>query len=402
MKHTTPEDRAWDIVRELNEHMPVLGKKPTTRLLTSTEARGLLTEYFRICHPTPSRLHSAILSCGVRMAMVYPDFRFVPFLTMWGFENLRPEDSETRRTKDGTRFPSLAEHMARAYAYSLLFHPSLHLTETEEAVIMPILTLKGFHTTTSGLVTPLLATRLFEAEVRGRKMTFVALISPEGEEIVTEVHTLTTYVKMHYELIVGKLFDTLLRKSEQGKLRIEAAYPSQSSAAQLFTTAIGYVDRIDAGHRHIHVFDNLSRHLVAPYISSKPPYLEGQYVRFLPIIPREGNFKTAVILEVLADGPGTFGYRPAVITHVDPDKDYATWQLLPESDGQVRGITEAGTTLPPATSGYLRGTLARQKGLSLPTRDTRIEIIAFLQRSKDGKKYPKVVDYRILTSGEAT
>lgn len=391
MPDTSPLTRGWEIFRTLNTSVPTI---------PSLEARKLLAEYVRLMHLPASlgdnasvrQLHSAILSVAVKMAQAYTDFRFVPFLNLWGMENLRPEDSESRVDEQGKRFPSLVERMAKAYAFSLLFHPDDHLDTELESLLIPHLQRKGFvlSSQADGITHQLLAVSTFTTEVRGRKMTFVNLISPDGTDISAEVHTMTAHATLRYSEIPGKLFSVLLRTSEKGNLRIEAAIPSQQSASEVFPVSVGYVERIDLNHRHIHIFDNQSRHLVAMMDNSNTNVLAGSFVQFLPIIPKDSKFKSAIILRVLSEeeGPEAFGYRKAKVTYIDKEKGYLSWEL---HEGEPP-IIETGTTSPSFTKGYLNLEATSTHHL---TPATQISLIVYLKRGKDGQKRPYVV--KVLT-----
>ena len=78
------------------------------------------------------------------MAVLHPEFKFVSFLKMWNLQNLRPEDKVAKEGKDGKRIPSLLEQVAKAYAYSLLFHPELTLDVDDELLLTPIIEAKGY------------------------------------------------------------------------------------------------------------------------------------------------------------------------------------------------------------------------------------------------------------------
>lgn len=386
MPDTSPLSRGWEIVRTLNNSVPTI---------SSIEARKLLAEYVKLMQLPASlgdnasirQLHSAILSVAVKMAQAYTDFRFVPFLNLWGIENLRPEDSESGVDSQGKRFPSLVERMAKSYAYSLLFHPDDHLESELEALLIPHLQRKGFvlSSQSEGITHHLLATNTFTTEVRGRKMTFVNLISPDGTELSAEVHTLTAHAPLRYSEISGKMFSVLLRTSEKGNLRIEAAILSSQPVSDVFPTSIGYIENIDLNHRHIHVFDNQSRHLVA-MMDAASNVVIGSFVQFLPIIPKESKFKSAIILRTLSDeeGPEAFGYRKARVTYVDNDKGYLSWELLPGEPP----IIETGTTAPSYTKGYLNLQSTNTHHL---TPNTEFSLIVYLKRGKDGQKRPHVV-----------
>ena len=389
------ESRGWEIVKLLNEKTP---KDRQVSSNGSVEARRLLAEYFQLNLPCPSRLHSAILSCAVRMAKAFADFHFVPFLNLWGLENLRPDDSVPLVDGTARRIPSLSERMVKAYAYSLLFHPDEHLEEDAEALLRPTLQRLGFSIQREAgpvdLVTRLLAVGMSQTEVHGRKMTFVQLITPDGEEMSVEVHVLTAFSRMRYSEMEGKMFDALLRLSEKGNVRIEAAVPSREDVSGIFPTAVAYVEHIDSGHQHIHLYDNLSRHLVSRFRTTS--LVKGQYVEIVPVIPKRSTFKTAVILRTLPGGAEAFGYREARIVSVNESQGYAVWELLPDASGQVQGITEEGAPefLPPYTQGYLNKSLCDEKSCPLPRIGAMIAVITFLKRGKDGRKRPYVVDFR--------
>lgn len=388
------EKRGWEIVKELNNITDDAAGVSADAALNS---RRLLAEYLKLETHRPSRLHSAILSCAVKMTTRFPSFHFVLFADMWGMENLRPEDSESRTGDDGKRFPSLVERMVKAYAYSLLFYPGEHLSAEEEQLMKPVLQKKGYRVgeDEKGFLTlavPAVATRVFTSEVRNRKMTFVHLLTSKGEEMSCEVHTLTQYQRMRYDDIPGRLFNVLLRTSDNGNLRIEAACPNGQNIESCFSTSVGYIDHVDQQHRHIHVFDNESRHLVAQYANTTNLH-EGQYVRFIPIIPKESNFKSALITSVLDNGAESFGYRRVVVTYADEAKGYCAWQLLPDADGQILPIVETGAkqVQEPATTGYIHKQWCQASGLPLPQKGQELLVITFLKRGKDGKKRPVVV-----------
>ncbi len=58
----------------------------------SMPARQLLAEYLSLPIARPSRVHSLILRQAIRMARIYPDFKFGRFLEMWDTATFRPSD----------------------------------------------------------------------------------------------------------------------------------------------------------------------------------------------------------------------------------------------------------------------------------------------------------------------
>lgn len=396
--------RSWDIVRQLNAEVPTL---------SSLEARKLLAEYATLMHlpatisDNARSLHAAILSVAVKMAQAYPDFHFVPFLNLWGLQHLRPEDGEAQIDSTGKRYPSLVERLAKSYAYSLLFHPEEHLEAELEALLIGHIQRKGYILSspqTNGIIHPLLATRTFTSEVRGRKMTFVSLLSPDGTELTTEVHTITAYSKLRYCAIPGTLYSAILRTSDNGNLRIETAIPSPSQQIDgIFQTSTGFVESIDASHQHIHIYDNLSRHLVAMQdgflhdgttLTSASTVKIGDYLKIVPVIPREGKFKSALIINQYPteEGRNAFGYRRARITHIDMAKGWCSWELLP---GEAP-IIEDGTQSPSFTKGYLSQQHLQGKTISSLSVGQEIQLLTFLKRGKDREKHPYVVNWKHL------
>lgn len=79
---------AWTIVKLLLQH---------TEEVDSVTSRQLLAECLKLSIERPSQLYSALLSAAVKVANVYPEFRFTAFLKLWGIDNLRPEDHERQQ-----------------------------------------------------------------------------------------------------------------------------------------------------------------------------------------------------------------------------------------------------------------------------------------------------------------
>ncbi len=384
---SSQQSHGWDTLRTLNEG---IGKQP------SVELRRILASYMESNIPRPSRLHSAILSVAVRMATMYPDFHFVPFLEAWGLENLRKEDSEVHIDASGKSYPSLVERLSKAYVYSLLFHPDERLDEELEMVLAPLIRKKGF--SLSEPFVPMIVTSVFTSEVRGRAITFARLVAADGTDITTEVHTLTAFCRLRYADIPNRLFRVLLRNVKAGlrdeTWRAEAAILEPRPIPELFPLLIGYVEHIDFNHDHVHIFDNSSCHFVAVKSNIRPAV--GQYVSFIPIIPQNGRFKSALINKVYSveEGAQLFGYRKVRITRVNTSPQYCAWEL---TDGLP--LVELGTTEPSYTMGYLSEQLLQSKQV-VPSVGSVVELIVFLKRGKDANKRPYVVDFRIDSFGK--
>lgn len=378
------EGYGWSIVRYLWDNYATL---------VSIESRKLLADYFDQKLPIPSNLHSAILGVAAKMALLHPEFKFVSFLKMWNLHNLRPEDKVAKEGKDGKRIPSLLEQVAKAYAYSLLFHPDLTLDVDDELLLTPIIEAKGYLP-----VMDMVMTKLHSAEVKGRKMYFAKLVGSDGTELSCEVHKLTEHNKMKYAELSNKLFSILPRLSKDGTMRVDGAILSKQPMEKSFPKCAGYIENIDINHNHIHIYDSLSRHLVCE--GGLRNVKVGQYVEFFPIVPKTDKFKSAIINKVYSTSEGrmAFGPKPVRIKYVDKVKGYCTWELIAstlvgDSVEKLSPIVEAGTTEPSYTSGFLSSQTIQAKGIEMPSVGSEMRITVFLKRGKDRVKRPHVVDF---------
>ncbi len=87
---------AWIAYRYLKANYENLG---------SHESRKVLALYLRLTPERPSVLHSSFLFLAMKIKKKYPDFKFLSFLSLWGFQNFRMEDWD-QRTYQGHEFPS--------------------------------------------------------------------------------------------------------------------------------------------------------------------------------------------------------------------------------------------------------------------------------------------------------
>lgn len=77
------EQVGWIIFRYLKKDFEQIG---------SVEARHALLNYMKLNNPRPSMVHSQMLNLASKIAEKYSDFRFLPFLKMWGVENFTDDD----------------------------------------------------------------------------------------------------------------------------------------------------------------------------------------------------------------------------------------------------------------------------------------------------------------------
>lgn len=231
------------------------------------------------------------------------------------------------------------------------------------------------------------------------RMWDIAYLRPEDHE-PQKAEDGRTYPSL-IERVTSALGHSLPLHSEDREAM--AAILASPNAEDIFPTAVGYIDGIDTEHAHIHIYDSFSRHFVAPFQPTGSER-EGDFVRFIPVIPTSSRFKTAIILASLpAASPEVDAIlREVRITAVDRTKGYASWQLTDPS----RPITEllsplqlsAGETSPSFTSGYLSipSLPADATALSIPTTTLgtplavgqTLQAFIYLRRGRDRLKRP--------------
>lgn len=342
-----PDDIGWNIYRYLNANYETMG---------SQEVRTLLLCYLKLPTSRPSLLHSCILSLAVKIAKKFDDFRFAPFLSYWGSTNLREEDCQPQKGKDGKMYPSLMEKVTHTYLSA-----RLKFGDTTSEQFDSILTREAQRL---GYLPPvqMIAIKMFETEHNGRKLRSVKLIAADGQECLADSHIFN----MKPWEIVGKMYSVLQRKAkDSGNIRIAELAPSALSAAEVFGRVIGFVDRYDTNHNHYHIYDSQSRHLVAENPNIKPQV--GEFVWFAPIIPQVDKFKSAIIIakEERQAAQKAFGIKDATITYVNTEKDFFRYKITENDEGTATTSTFFPT--PPAVG-------------------TTIHIIVYLRRGKDGMK----------------
>lgn len=378
----------------------------------SLRSRQYLAEYVQIGAPRPSKVHSAMLGAACSMAKRFADFHFAPFLRIWDVRNLRQEDYAEGRKEDGKTFYSLAERATKAYMHALLIRPNEVLPQEHLEVLRPIAQKMRY-----GSPRTMIVAQVRKVETSsGRPMRFAQLVDARGLVLDCEVHALAPHPLVpvpggkHF-VNVGQLYDVLPRGKKRltdevgkrGELAIEEAVLSSRRMGEAYPLCVGYVDRYDAQHQHYHVFDGLSRHLVAEASSQRlgvygrPAICVGDFVTFAPIVPRpktEGAkvFKSAYIVGKCApeDGPEAFGLREARVLFVDTVKKYYRWELTDTS----QPIVEEGTSEPACTSGYVSfesNAGPHPHGQNLPEVGEVVQLVVFLHRGKDKQKRPRVV-----------
>ncbi|MCF0198184.1 MAG: hypothetical protein HUK02_02525 [Bacteroidaceae bacterium] len=345
-EHTN--EKAWSIYRYLAANV---GDG-----LSSDIARQLLLTYTRLNTTRPSLLHSLFLGMALRMAKQYTDFRLPGFLAVWDLSNLRPEDEQQKTAANGTSFPSLAENLTHAILKFRLQHP-------EEVYDAKVLAVAGKYAPRLGYrpIQHMVAVKVFEKVVRGRKHRFVKLIGPQGDEVLADSHVMGC---SPWE-IQNQLFDVLIRTSKKSdSLRAVAAKLSTQDIEKHFPVTIGFVDGYDDRHGHFHIFDAQSRHFVATTPEIRPEV--GTYVWFCPVIPAEDPFKSAIITrrENSIEGRQAFGLMTATVTFINKEKGFFRYQIDEERGGF--GLLKLSPR--PLAQG------------------DEIRIIAFLRRGKDGEK----------------
>lgn len=349
-----PLDTAWCVFRYLQKHYKEMG---------SQQVRTLLAAYMKMPVERPSLIHSCMLGMAVKISEKYMDFRFPQFLDLWGYDkNLRDEDCQRQTGKDGRAYLSLKEKVDRRLQSYLLHHQD----EAQQNI-------DGIRS--------MFAVKVFESIVNGRKRYFAKLVAADGMEIVADSHL---FPCKPWE-IQGRLYDVSLRKSKQGNERAVEVVLSKKGVGEVFPTLVGYVDGVDEGHGHYHIYDPLSRHFVA----EKPKMMikTGDFVTFSPIIPAEDKFKSAAVINVMPHDEGltTFGTFQAVVTYVNPTDGYLRYRITSPIPETPEGVMTAEGF---ASLVYVKEDELRK---SLKVGDN-IRLLLFLKRGKDKVKRNHVAE----------
>lgn len=352
--NTSYEDKGWAIYRFLKAN---IGEK-----LPSQESRRLLSAYLGLQLARPSLLHSLMLGIAIRMADTYPDFRLSRFIDIWNIQTLRFDDYKRQTDKQNRTFHSLAERLTACVLLRMIANPTEEFGEDVMALVGNQAPQLGYLP-----ILPMVAVKMFESELKGRKMRMVKLIGPQGEELSADWHL---FHAKPWE-IVGKMYRVLPRRSEKsGNVRVVAIGAPTTDIADEFGKVIGYVESFDEKHKHYHIYDNTSRHFVAesPTIRIKV----GDYVWIAPIVPAEDPFKSAVVLgvETKERGREAFGPVYAKVKYINTEKGYFGYTT---SDGQT------GFGLLKTAAGPL-------------VVEQEIKMTIFLRRGRDGEKRPRPAD----------
>ena len=97
------EDCGWIIFRYLKRHYVDCG---------SVQARRALLNYLRLQNNRPSLLHSQMLNLAMAVSEKYQDFKFLPFLELWGVNNFTVDDHYSSYY-EGNRIEPLIERIIR-------------------------------------------------------------------------------------------------------------------------------------------------------------------------------------------------------------------------------------------------------------------------------------------------
>lgn len=95
------EDFGWVIYRYL---------KRCFRSLSSIDTRSALFEYMKLKNPRPSLLHSQILNLVSQISEYHTDLKLLPFLQLWGIDNLSYDDLMPS-SRDGRTFAPLVDRI---------------------------------------------------------------------------------------------------------------------------------------------------------------------------------------------------------------------------------------------------------------------------------------------------
>lgn len=433
---TIPEDPkivrdfAWTVVKQLNAN---------AEEIDSLTCRQLLADCMQLPIERPSKLYTALLSAATRVSSLYPEFRFAAFLKMWDIRYLRPEDKVYQYVNSKV-FISIAERASKAFAHDLCIH-------TQDRNLLEDSSFVDFLLDYGCSVHSMLVTRIREAMGKdGRKYVFVTLSSPAGLEMECISAKLQPNPlrqlpegKRHY-VNIGQIYDCVFRTkafrlpdeatpetAKESSTVVSTGYLSDERASKHFPVEIGYVEAIDMKNRLIHIYDRHSRHFVAHILRFSNEKV-GDFVHFIPIIPQESLFKTAVIVRILphpvftlmendASHPCTAHstteqtqhpslLRDIRISAINHEKGYASWELIEKSCPITELLSplqlSKGETSPAYVKGYLNLSVlprmsspASALGVQVPDVSSlavgqKYRAIIYLKRGKDREKRPYV------------
>ena len=356
--HHTNETN-WAIYRYLQRNYKTTG---------SVIARTLLSAYMKLRTQQPSLLNSCMLGIAVKISEQYADFRFPRFLEAWGYDGcLRDEDRQRQMGRDGRQYLALQERVDRALQSYRLHHPE----EGREGCAD---------------IASMYAAAVFDKEQNGRRRCFVKLVAPNGTAFVADSHQ---FPCRPYE-ILGRVFDVLAHVSKQGSERASEIVVSASRVEEIFTSTVGFVDGIDEGHGHIHVYDSLSRHFVADKaalsVALRGSIVKGCFVRFCPIIAQGDHFKSAHVVGIMEKYKGreAFGIYTARVTYVNQKDCYLHYSIesaIPETNEGI--IAKEGFASMQNMPEDVRCQIAP---------DQHVRLTLYLKRGKDGVKRNYVAD----------
>lgn len=359
-----PNDTQWSICRYLNANL---------ENMDSQIARTLLASYMKIPTVRPSLIHSLILGIALKMSAKFPDFILPQFLKLWDYpRNLREDDTKESLGKDGRRYLSLKERTERQLQSYYLHHSEQRPTDEMSCIHHAV------------------AVKVFSGDKEHKTHSMVKLVGVDGEEYVAVPKM---FPCKPWE-IQGMAFDLLVCYSKEGKVRVREVVLCSKHITEIFPVLTGFVEHIDESHGHFHVYDSCSRHFVAE--KPKVRVKEGDFVSFIPIIPKEDNFKSAIIITMPPRQTAIreFGVRRAKVNYVDKEKGYASWELIKvQGENDIVPIKEIGTESPTFSSGFISQTAMSKCGLSLPSVGDVLNIVVFLKRGGDKQKRPHVVYY---------
>lgn len=355
-------------------------------------ARRLLADYFGLNIDHPSLTHRAILRAALALHRVTSDFHLVPFLRLWDLSNLREQDYMTSIDADGSILPSLCVRVAYAYIAALALRPDEVLADDELQPLLPVIQAHGLSVQT------LILTQVRHNHLRHSGLPVAKLVSADGREFMLPATKLSANPclvtdQQAFRLRVGDLYDCVVRCEDQAAgaggqkgFLCSYGYHSRRTLTDVFPIVAGYVQHIDSGHGHIHIYDAGSRHFVARLADTACSV--GDFVLFAPVVPLHDRFKSAFLHQVLPphEGRAAFGLRQIRICGIDSTRRSALWTLM----DSAHPVVETDTSAPACVEGMVWLDVFEQCGIPYPKMGDLYEAVIFLKRGKDGIKRPYV------------
>lgn len=151
----------------------------------------------------------------------------------------------------------------------------------------------------------------------GNKYTMVTLLDKDCNKFAVGLDKMPP--EEEEKMLLGKSYLLKYAKNE-AKTKILSVDRIEKDIDLSSLVRVGYVDGIDRGRNWFHIYDKDSAHFVCD--NPSVTFNIGEFVEFIPIIPTDNNFKTAIVTRRLEyrEGVAQFDTKLAIIARIDYNK----------------------------------------------------------------------------------